>query len=147
MASPHNGVSFPSKKICLSHNEKQLQSYFSLQLLVHNGFIILSFRLASTSRSLIIRERLGFGSVSLYKNRSAETIPALVGEGIGKGPRGRIFKVRYSREKRERYVDRLSPDEIFSGQKVKAQRNIRINIAHIRHGYTLKEIADSLQIH
>ena len=45
------------------------------------------------------------------------------------------------------YVSRPSLDKIFSGQKVKAQRDISINAAHMSHGYTLKEIADYLRIH
>ena len=36
--------------------------------------------------------------------------------------------------------------EIFGGQKTKAERNIGINVAHMNHGYTLKEIADYLGI-
>ena len=47
----------------------------------------------------------------------------------------------------QRYVGRPSLDKIFSGQKAKAQRDIRINAAHMSHGYTLKEIADYLRIH
>jgi len=47
----------------------------------------------------------------------------------------------------QRYVDRPSLDKILGGQMGKAQRNIRIKAAHIRHGYALKAIADYLQIH
>ena len=47
----------------------------------------------------------------------------------------------------QRYVSRPSLDKIFRGQKAKAQRNIGIDAAHMSHGYTLKEIADYLQIH
>jgi hypothetical protein len=47
----------------------------------------------------------------------------------------------------QRYVDRPTLDRIFSGQKVKGQRDMGINIAHISYGYTLKEIADYLGIH
>jgi len=38
-------------------------------------------------------------------------------------------------------------NKIFSGQKAKAQRDISINTAHMSHGHTLEEIADSLGIH
>ena len=47
----------------------------------------------------------------------------------------------------QRYVGRPSLDKIFSGQKAKGQRDKRIHAAHMRHGYTLKEIADYLGIH
>ncbi len=47
----------------------------------------------------------------------------------------------------QRYVNRLSLEKIFSGQKAKAQRDISIHDAHTSHGYTLKEIADYLAIH
>jgi putative transposase len=92
-----------------------------------------------------------------------------VGEGIGKGTpwddlqgqvllgeEGFVEKLKDLLEVKkqvkeiprpQRYVDRPSLDKILGGQKGKAQRNIRINAAHIRHGYALKEIADYLQIH
>ena len=47
----------------------------------------------------------------------------------------------------QRYVSRPSLDKIFSGQEPKGQRNAGINTAHMRYGYTLKEIADYLEIH
>ena len=47
----------------------------------------------------------------------------------------------------QRYVSRPSLDKIFRGQKGKAQRDKRIHVAHMSHGYTLKEIADYLRIH
>jgi len=47
----------------------------------------------------------------------------------------------------QRYVSRPSLDKIFGEQKAKAQRDISINVAHMSHGYTLKEIADYLGIH
>ena len=47
----------------------------------------------------------------------------------------------------QRYIGRVGLDKILSGQEGKAQRDIRINAAHLNHGYTLKEIADYLQIH
>ena len=47
----------------------------------------------------------------------------------------------------QRYVGRPSLDKIFRGQKAKAQRDKRIHAAHMSHGYTLKEIADYLEIH
>ena len=46
----------------------------------------------------------------------------------------------------QRYTDRPSLDQIFSGQKTRA-RDKGFNAAHISHGYTLKEIADYLGIH
>jgi putative transposase len=92
-----------------------------------------------------------------------------VGEGIGKGTpwddlqgqvllgeEGFVEKLKDLLEVKkqvkeiprpQRHVDRPSLDKILGGQKGKAQRNIRINAAHIRHGYALKEIADYLQIH
>jgi putative transposase len=47
----------------------------------------------------------------------------------------------------QRYVNRPSLDKIFGGQKAKAQRDKSINIAHMNHGYTMKEIAEYLGIH
>jgi putative transposase len=47
----------------------------------------------------------------------------------------------------QRYIGRPSLDNIFRGQKTKAQRNTSIRNAHMRQGYTLKEIADYLGIH
>ncbi len=47
----------------------------------------------------------------------------------------------------QRYLGRPSLEKIFRGQKTRAQRNININIAYLRHGYKLKEIADSLGVH
>jgi REP element-mobilizing transposase RayT len=38
-------------------------------------------------------------------------------------------------------------NKIFRGKKAKAQRDISINAAHMSHGHTLEEIADSLGIH
>jgi hypothetical protein len=40
-----------------------------------------------------------------------------------------------------------SIDNIFRGQKTKDRRNTNNYNAHIRQGYTLKEIADYLGIH
>jgi len=47
----------------------------------------------------------------------------------------------------QRYIGRPSLYTIFRGQKTKAQRNRSIHNAHLRQGYTLKEIADYLGIH
>jgi REP element-mobilizing transposase RayT len=47
----------------------------------------------------------------------------------------------------QRYVNRPSLEKIFGGQKGKTQRDISINMAHMTHGYTLKEIGDYLGIH
>jgi putative transposase len=47
----------------------------------------------------------------------------------------------------QRYVNRPSLEKIFGGQKLKTQRDISINMAHMTHGYTLKEIGDYLGIH
>jgi hypothetical protein len=60
--------------------------------------------------------------------------------------------LEYKREVKEiprsqRYVSRPSLDEIFSGQETKGERDVRINTAHISNGYTLKDIADYLEIH
>ena len=60
--------------------------------------------------------------------------------------------LEYKREVKEiprsqRYVSRPSLDEIFSGQETKGERDVRINTAHISHGYTLKDIADYQEIH
>jgi len=46
----------------------------------------------------------------------------------------------------QRYVNRPSLEEIFRKQETKAQRGINMNAAHLRYGYTLKEIADYLRI-
>ena len=47
----------------------------------------------------------------------------------------------------QRYANRPSLNVIFSGQKSIAKRDTGINIAHMNHGYTLKEISDHLGIH
>jgi len=47
----------------------------------------------------------------------------------------------------QRYIGRPSLDNIFRGNKTKAQRNTSIHNAHMSQGYTLKEIADYLGIH
>jgi len=47
----------------------------------------------------------------------------------------------------QRYIGRPSLDNIFRGQKIKAQRNISIGSAHMNQGYSLKEIGDYLGIH
>jgi REP element-mobilizing transposase RayT len=47
----------------------------------------------------------------------------------------------------QRYVSRRSLDKIFKEQKAKGQRDRSIYVAHVGHGYTLKEIADYLRIH
>ena len=47
----------------------------------------------------------------------------------------------------QRYVSRPSLDKIFSEQEPKGQRDTGINTAHMSYGYTLKEIADYLEIH
>lgn len=51
--------------------------------------------------------------------------------------------------RQQRYVNRLALSEIFKEGKVKdkLKRNIHIHTAHIKFGYTLKEIADYLGIH
>jgi len=46
----------------------------------------------------------------------------------------------------QRYVNRPSLEEIFRKQETKAQGEINMNAAHLRYGYTLKEIADDLRI-
>lgn len=46
----------------------------------------------------------------------------------------------------QRYVNRPSLEGIFRKQETKAQRGINMNAAHLRYGYTLKEIADYLRI-
>ena len=47
----------------------------------------------------------------------------------------------------QRFAARKELDEIFKGIKEKSRRNRQIYIAHIEYGYTLKEIADCLEIH
>jgi REP element-mobilizing transposase RayT len=47
----------------------------------------------------------------------------------------------------QRFVDRPDLSDIFMGQDTKAQRNKIIEMAHLRYGYALKEIADYLNIH
>jgi hypothetical protein len=47
----------------------------------------------------------------------------------------------------QRYANRPSLNMIFRGQKSTAQRDTGISIAHMHHGYTLKEISDHLGIH
>jgi putative transposase len=47
----------------------------------------------------------------------------------------------------QRYIGIPTLDKIFRGRKTKAQRNTSIYNAHMKQGYTLKEIADHLGIH
>jgi hypothetical protein len=49
--------------------------------------------------------------------------------------------------RRQRYVSRQTLQQIFKGTKNKADRNGQIYNAHVRFGYSLKEIADYLRIH
>ena len=49
--------------------------------------------------------------------------------------------------RRQRYVIRQTLQQIFKGTKNKADRNGQIYNAHVRFGYSLKEIADYLRIH
>ena len=51
--------------------------------------------------------------------------------------------------RRQRYTHRAALSEIFKSGKTKkkAIRNQQIHIAHLKLGYTLKEIADYLRIH
>jgi putative transposase len=47
----------------------------------------------------------------------------------------------------QRYLNRTKLSILFSKEYKKAERNKQIHQAHVRHGYTLKEIADHLGIH
>ena len=47
----------------------------------------------------------------------------------------------------QRYVSRPSLAKIFSGKETRIQRDMSIRVAHLNHGYTLKEIADYLHVH
>lgn len=47
----------------------------------------------------------------------------------------------------QRYLNRPKLPNLFSKGKDKVERNKQIHLAHIRHGYTLKMIADHLGIH
>lgn len=47
----------------------------------------------------------------------------------------------------QRHVNRPNLSKLFSGGVKTVKRNKRIYTAHISHGYTLKEIADHLDIH
>jgi REP element-mobilizing transposase RayT len=47
----------------------------------------------------------------------------------------------------QRYVSRPRLDKIFGENDTRIQRNAGIVVAHLNHGYTLKEIADYLRLH
>jgi hypothetical protein len=47
----------------------------------------------------------------------------------------------------QRYIGRPTLQDLFEGVKNKNARNRQIYAAHVKFGYTLKEIADYLQIH
>ena len=47
----------------------------------------------------------------------------------------------------QRYVSRPSLGKIFGGKETRIQRDVGICVAHLNHGYTLKEIADYLHVH
>jgi hypothetical protein len=47
----------------------------------------------------------------------------------------------------QRYVGRLGLDELFKGIDTKSQRDRNVYDAHMKYGYTLKEIAHHLKIH
>ena len=47
----------------------------------------------------------------------------------------------------QRYVSRPSLDKVLGENEARIQRNVGIGVAHLNHGYTLKEIADYLHLH
>ena len=47
----------------------------------------------------------------------------------------------------QRYVSRPPLSKLFSEGESVTKRNKHISTAHVKHGYTLKEIADHLNIH
>jgi hypothetical protein len=47
----------------------------------------------------------------------------------------------------QRYMGRPSLSDLFKQGKTKDERNGKIRAAHLKLGYTLKEIADCLGIH
>ena len=47
----------------------------------------------------------------------------------------------------QRYVRRPGLSELFSKGEKAAKRNSNVYAAHVKYGYTLKEIADHLGIH
>ncbi|MCL6559493.1 MAG: hypothetical protein K6U74_11975 [Firmicutes bacterium] len=47
----------------------------------------------------------------------------------------------------QRYVGRPSLDKLFEGIDTKSRRDSNVYDAHIKYGYTFKEIADYLGIH
>ncbi len=47
----------------------------------------------------------------------------------------------------QRYVGRPGLAKIFGGKENRSQRDEGICVAHLNHGYTLKEIADHLHVH
>ena len=47
----------------------------------------------------------------------------------------------------QRYVSRPSLDRLFKGSAMRTRRAKNITDAHLKYGYTLKEIADHLKIH
>ena len=49
--------------------------------------------------------------------------------------------------RKERYIGRLSFQELFKEIKNKAARDHQIYTAHVNFGYKLNEIADYLRIH
>ena len=47
----------------------------------------------------------------------------------------------------QRYLSRPVLSKLFSKGETTAKRNKHIYAAHVKHGYTLKEIADHIEIH
>jgi REP element-mobilizing transposase RayT len=47
----------------------------------------------------------------------------------------------------QRFVNRPNLHKIFDENETKIQRDVSIGVAHLNHGYTLKEIADYLHLH
>jgi len=47
----------------------------------------------------------------------------------------------------QRFLNRPSLNKIFHENETRIQRNVGIGVAHLNHGYTLKEIADYLHLH
>jgi REP element-mobilizing transposase RayT len=73
----------------------------------------------------------------------------LGGEGFAERFKGFLEHKKLLKEipRSQRYVNRPSLDKIFDENEAKIQRDVGIGVAHLNHGYTLKEIADYLHLH
>lgn len=73
----------------------------------------------------------------------------LGGEGFVERSKGLLAGKEQVKEipRQQRYAGRPSLDMLFKKGMMKVYRDKAINDAHVRYGYTLKEISDHLRMH